>query len=439
MHERKMDRQESIEAIQDAIEALGRRGFIGQATDLRLLAELCKEQSITFYVGFDPTAESLHIGSLKQIMMMAHMQRMGHKPIAVVGGGTGMIGDPSGKTVERKLLSIDDIDKNLLGIKAQLERFLDFESGENSALILNNADWLADFTFIDFLRDVGKCFRLGEMLGKESVRMRLQSDEGMSFTEFCYMLLQAYDFLYLFDNYNCKLQMGGSDQWGNITAGMDLVRKLRSKTVYGLTSPLVVTAGGQKFGKTEAGTVWLKPEWTSPYELFQYFVRAHDDDAVDWLKVFTFLPLDEIAKLEQAMKARPEEREAQRRLAWEITALVHGRDEADKAARASEMLFGEEIKDLSDRDLETIFADVPGAQVERSRLEQGVLIPDLLVETGLVKSKREARNLVQQGGVYLNNVRVDSERKTVTSGGLASESLLVLRTGKKKYMLVKAV
>ena len=422
----------------DIIETLDQRGFLGQVTDTAI-REVCNRESVTFYIGFDPTAPSLHIGSLKQIMIMAQFQRHGHQPIAVAGGGTGMIGDPSGKTKERQLLSKEDLEFNLQGIKTQLARFLDFDCGKNSARIVNNADWLTRFSFIDFLRDVGKHFRVGEMLGKESVRARLQSEEGMSFTEFCYMLLQAYDFLHLFDNYNCILQMGGSDQWGNITAGIELIRKLRGKPAYGLTTPLVVTASGQKFGKTEAGTVWLAEDRTSCYEFYQYWIRTDDRDVIDWLKVFTFLELEEIAALQKSLKEKPEERAPHQRLAYEVTALVHGREAADKAVRASRVLFGEEIKDLSDQDLASIFADVPGTEIPRARLAEGLSLVDLIAESGLSKSKGEARRMIQQGGAYLNNLRIDSVERKVTLADLASESMLVLRSGKKKYLLVKLV
>jgi len=423
--------------MEDIIGMLEERGFVGQLTD-PAINDLCMKDQVTCYIGFDPTAASLHIGSLKQIMLLAHFQRLGHRPIALVGGGTGMIGDPSGKTKERLLLSREDIDVNLQGIRSQLERFLDFEKESNPAIIVNNADWLTKFSFIDFLRDVGKLFRVGEMLGKESVRIRINSEEGMSFTEFCYSLLQAYDFLHLYDNFGCQLQMGGSDQWGNIVAGIDLVRKMRGKPCYGLTSPLVVTASGIKFGKTESGTIWLSAERTSPYEFYQYFVRADDRDVIDWLKIFTFMELSEIAEFEKKVAENPEGREAQRRLAWEVTALVHGETEADRAVKASQVLFGAEIKELSDADLSAIFADVPSAEVAKDRLGSGVPIIDLLVETGLSKSKSEARRLVKNGGAYLNNIRVESEDKAVDTGDLASESMLVLRSGKKKYMLVKA-
>jgi len=423
----------------DAVTALEERGFEVRMTD-PALRELLGREMVTYYVGFDPTAPSLHIGSLKQIMMMAQLQKHGHRPIALAGGGTGMIGDPSGKTKERLLLSKEDLSRNLEGISNQLARFLDFDCGKNSAMMLNNADWLTRFSFIDFLRDVGKYFRVGEMLGKESVRARLQSEEGMSFTEFCYQLLQAYDFLHLLDTRDCLLQMGGSDQWGNITAGIELVRKLRQKPVYGLITSLVTTASGVKFGKTEAGTIWLDAEWTSPYEFYQYWVRADDRDVINWLKIFTFVPLSEIDELAGSLAAEPEKREPHRRLAYEVTALVHGKEEAENAVKASQALFGGgEIKDMKDRDLASVFADVPSREIEKSRLEQGINLTDLMAETGLSKSKSEARRMVRQGGGYVNNVRVDSADRQVDLSDLASESMLVLRSGKKKYMLIKAV
>jgi tyrosyl-tRNA synthetase len=430
--------------MQDVIATLAERGFLGQLTD-PALREVCNRGMIAFYVGFDPTADSLHIGSLKQIMMMAQFQRHEHRPIVLVGGGTGMIGDPSGKAQERQLLSREDIQRNLEGIKAQLARFLEFKSGPNSAIMVNNFDWLGRFSFIDFLRDVGKYFRVGEMLGKESVRARIASEEGMSFTEFCYQLLQAYDFLYLFDHHHCVLQMGGSDQWGNITAGIDLIRKLRGKVAYGLTTPLVVTATGQKFGKTEAGTIWLSAERTSPYEFYQYWVRTDDRDVIPFLKIFTFLPLEEIVELEAKMKEHPEKREAQNKLALEVTRLVHpddpskGESISTQVVAASGVLFGKEIKNLSDRDLAAIFKDVPGLEVARGRLAAGIALVDLMAEAGMSKSKGEARRAISGGGVYLNNNKVAEANRKLTLDDLASETMLVLRSGKKNYLLVKVV
>jgi tyrosyl-tRNA synthetase len=364
-------RKDKDSKMTNIIEELEARGFAPEVTS-PALRELCAREMVTCYIGFDPTADSLHIGSLKQIMLLAQFQHRGHRPLAVVGGGTGMIGDPSGKTKERQLLSKDDIEKNLQGIRKQLERFLDFDCGNNSALILNNADWLGQFSFIDFLRDVGKHFRVGEMLGKESVRLRIQSEEGMSFTEFCYSLLQAYDFLHLHDHYQCRLQMGGSDQWGNIVAGIDLVRKLRGQSVHGLTTPLVVTATGQKFGKTEAGTIWLDPRRTSPYEFYQYWVRADDRDVIPWLKIFTFLPLEEIQELERSLQKEPEKRIPHHRLAQEVTELVHGKKISTATAAVSGAIFENRQGLPSLEEMKLVMPDISAKMIPRRRLEQGI-------------------------------------------------------------------
>jgi len=417
-------------------ELLEERGFIGQVTDPGLARVLDQDQ-LTLYAGFDPTAPSLHVGNLLVIMCMAQFQRHGHRPIALVGGGTGMIGDPSGKSSERPLLSEDEIEFNLKGIRGQLERFLEFGQEDNAAIMLNNAEWLTRFRFIEFLREVGKFFRLGEMLARESVKMRLASEEGMSFTEFCYQALQAYDFLYLFDHYNCRLQIGGSDQWGNITAGMDLIRRLRAKTAYGLVSTLITTSTGVKFGKTEAGTVWLAPSMTSPYQFYQYWIQTDDRDVIQYLNYFTFMEKQEIESLKKELEEHPENRVAQHALASEVTALVHGTDAAGKAVQASGVLFGEKIENLSDEDLEMIFKEVPSSRFPRGRLEQGMALVDALLETGLCKSKSEARRLIQGGGAYVNNVRVSKTDMVIRLKNLASEHILVLRTGKKTYHLVR--
>jgi tyrosyl-tRNA synthetase len=420
----------------DLFEVLGERGFIGQVTDPGL-ADVLKQDQITLYAGFDPTAPSLHVGNLLVIMCLAQFQRHGHRPIALVGGGTGMIGDPSGKTSERPLLSKDEIEFNLKGIRGQLERFLEFGQKNNAAIMLNNADWLTRFGFIEFLREVGKFFRLREMLARESVKMRLESEEGMSFTEFCYQALQAYDFLYLFDHYNCRLQTGGSDQWGNITAGMDLIRRLRGKTAYGLVSPLITTSTGVKFGKTEAGTVWLDPGMTSPYQFYQYWIQTDDRDVIQYLNCFTFMEKQEIESLKREVEEHPEDRLAQRTLAFEVTELVHGPAPAGKAEQASRVLFGEKIENLSDKDLEMIFAEVPSSRFSRGRLDQGIGLVDALNETGLSRSKSEARRLIQSGGAYVNNVRVSTPDMVIRPDSLASEHILVLRTGKKNYHLLR--
>ena len=416
----------------DIIQTLKERGFLADLTDPEM-QKVFREKPAVFYAGFDPTAPSLHVGNLLVIMGMAQFQRHGHSPIVVVGGGTGMIGDPSGKTQERKLLSREDLEFNLAGIRRQLERFLDFSPQvKNSARLVNNAEWLLGFKFVDFLRDVGKHFRLGEMLAKESVKLRLDSEEGMSFTEFCYQLLQAYDFLHLFDEYRCTLQVGGSDQWGNITAGIDLIRKLRGKTAYGVTFPLLTTASGQKFGKTEAGTVWLDPERTPAYDFYQYFVRTDDRDAVRFLNCFTFLSAEEIQALEKSLREKPEAREAQKRLADEVTAIVHGAAAAKKARADAEQVFSQErgAVDLSKLDPSLTTA------VAGQELEAGLPLLDALVKTGLAKSKSEARRLVTQGGVYVNDGRIEDIAYTLGKKDLAKNAIL-LRAGKKNYHVLK--
>ncbi len=421
--------------MSNVITTLTERGFVSQKSDFDLADKLTRP--VTLYAGFDPTAESLHIGHLMQIMLLAQFQRHGHRPIALVGGATAMIGDPSGKSQERVLLSHETIEKNAVGIKKQLEHFLDFTCGASSALLVNNFDWIGKFSFIEFLRDVGKHFRVGEMMGKESVRKRLQSEAGMSFTEFSYQLLQSYDFLHLNRHYDCVLQVGGDDQWGNITAGIDLVRRLEGKVTYGLTSPLLTNASGQKFGKTEAGAVWLDEKKTSPYEFYQYWIRSDDRDVIKLLKFFTFLPLEQIAELEQAVQAEPEKRQAQTVLAAEVTKMVHGEDAVRIAQKASQVLYGQEISGLSDRDLNDIFAEVPSTSFSRSRLESGLPLLDALCETKICSSRGEAKKLVKSGGVYANNVKLDNMDHSFGVGSLASETILVLRSGKKNYHLLK--
>jgi tyrosyl-tRNA synthetase len=421
--------------VANIMKTLSERGLVSHKSDPQLEEKLA--QPVTLYAGFDPTAESLHIGNLLQIILMMRFQRHGHRPIAVVGGATAMIGDPSGKSEERNLLDNETIGRNLAGIKKQLERFLDFECEPNAALLVNNADWIGEFSFIDFLRDVGKYFRLGEMLGKESVRQRLQSEAGLSFTEFSYQLLQAYDFLHLSRKYDCFLQIGGDDQWGNITAGIELTRKKDGRTIYGLTSPLITTASGQKFGKTEAGTVWLDAERTSPYEFYQYWIRTDDRDVIRLLNYFTFLPIEQIAELEKDVAEQPEKRCAQQVLAQEVTKMVHGDKQTQLAQNASQVLFGQEVKGLSDRDLKSIFADVPSTSMSRQRLEEGIALIDALCDTGLAGSRGEAKKLIKAGGAYVNNVRVAKIDHQLNASSLASETILVLRSGKKKYHLLK--
>ena len=421
--------------MSNVLHSLSELGLLSHKSDAQL--EKILDRPITFYAGFDPTAPSLHIGNLLQIILMMRLQRHGHRPIAVLGGATAMIGDPSGKSEERNLLDHQTIQRNLAGIEKQLRQLLDFDGGPNSALLVNNAEWIGSFSFVDFLRDVGKYFRLGEMLAKESVRQRLQSEAGMSFTEFSYQLLQAYDFLYLSRQYDCILQIGGDDQWGNITAGIELTRKLDGRTIYGLTSPLITTADGRKFGKTEAGTVWLDPDRTCPYEFYQYWVRSDDRDVIRLLKYFTFMPLEQISELQKQLAAQPEHRRAQHVLAHEVTKMVHGAKQTQTVQNASQILFGKEVRGLSDRDLNSIFADVPSTSLPRQRLRDGMPLIDALGEAQMTNSRSEAKKLIKAGGVYINNVRVSDIDHQMTEQSLASETILVLRTGKKNYHLLK--
>jgi tyrosyl-tRNA synthetase len=412
------------------------RGMLSEATpDLQ---KILGEEKLTAYIGFDPSAASLHVGSLLPIMGLARLQKFGHTPIAIAGGGTGLIGDPSGKTKERQLLTAEQVEENLAGIKAQLARFLDFDAQANPARILNNADWLAPITMMEFLRDVGKYFTVNNLLAKEAIKRRLETEEGISFTEFSYPLLQAYDYLILHDLYGCNLQLGGSDQWGNILAGIDLIRRLRSARAHGLVFPLVTTSAGVKFGKTEAGAVWLDPKLTSPYRFYQFWLNTDDRDAIMYLKFFTWLSQEEIAELAESLQIEPEKRRAQKQLARQVTALVHGETELDKALRASEVLFGREISGLTVDELFDIFADVPSTELEKSQLD-GFTITDALVLSGLAPSKGEARRLVQGGGVCVNNRRVSDPRQTISTSDLIDGQVFVLRKGAKNYHLLKIV
>jgi tyrosyl-tRNA synthetase len=420
---------------QDLIAELRWRGLIEQTTP-GLQEELAAGVRLTAYCGFDPTAPSLHVGSLRPILGLAWLQRYGHRPIAVMGGGTGRIGDPSGKTVERQLLSYEDIARNVAGIRQQVARFLDFAEGPTGALLVDNAEWLAPWPLTDFLRDIGKHFRVGAMLGKESVRLRLGTvgegeGEGMSFTEFSYMLLQAADYLHLFRSHGCTLQIGGSDQWGNITAGIDLIRRLEGKPAHALTFPLVTTASGVKFGKTEAGAVWLDPTLTPPYDFYQFWVRSDDRDVVKLLKSMTFLEHEEIDELAARHERAPEKREAHARLAYEMTRLVHGEAAADQAREAAAKLFGP-------RTAEAAVDGAPTSEVPRAELEGGVPLADLLARCGLTKSKGEARRLIAGGGVSLNEERVADPARVVGAADLRPDGTLLLRTGKRNYHVVRA-
>jgi tyrosyl-tRNA synthetase len=416
------------------------RGLIHQLTDPELEKRLDADQ-LTAYTGFDPTADSLHVGHLLQICNLRRLQLAGHRPIAVAGGGTGFVGDPGGKSEERSLLSEEELASNLEGIRAQLGQFLDFDPQREGgpALLVNNADWLRPMSLFTFLRDVGKHFTVNNMVAKDSVKSRLsRADQGISYTEFSYMLLQAYDFLHLFETFGCRLQLGGSDQWGNITMGTELVRKVRHQEVWGLTTPLVVKADGTKFGKTESGSVWLDPARTSPYQLYQFFLRSEDSVVGSYLRYFTFLGHDEILALDEATAAHPEQRASQRELARQVCTLVHGADETARAEQAGRALFSEEVAGLDERSLLEVFAEAPSTTLDRSRLDgPGLSLVDLLVETGLDTSRGRARNTIEQGGAYVNNIRQNDPGYTVGPTDLIDGRYLVLRRGKKEYHLVK--
>ena len=412
------------------------RGMVSDATEG--LKEQFASQRVTAYIGFDPTASSLHVGSLLTVMGLARLQRYGHVPIAIVGGGTGMIGDPSGKSLERVLLSADQITENVAGVRQQLARFLDFDAAANAARIVNNADWLGTIDLLSFLRDAGKHFTVNYMLQKESVNRRLESEDGISFTEFSYLVLQGYDFLQLHDRYGCTLQMGGSDQWGNITAGIDLIRKLRARKAHGLVWPLLMTASGSKFGKTETGTVWLDAARTSPFKFYQFWLNSDDRDVVTYLKYFTYLDRPAVDALEATTKSEPEKREAQRVLAREVTARVHGADQVTRAEQASTVLFGEDITTLNADEVLAVFEDVPSTEIPGDAFDaEGMGVVDLVARVQLAPSKAEARRLVQSGGVYVNNRRVADPKARLMRNQAIDGRLFVLRKGQKQNHLVR--
>lgn len=411
------------------------RGLVYDATEG--LRDVVAREKVTGYIGFDPTAPSLHVGSLLVMTALAHMQRCGHSPIAVLGGGTGLIGDPSGKTIERQLLTVEQVEANVDGIRGQLARFLDFESADAPARLVNNAEWLTKLGAVEFMRDVGKYFSVNAMLAKESVRRRIESDEGITYTEFSYSLLQAYDFLVLYDRFGCTLQMGGSDQWGNITAGMDLIRRLRGGKAHGLVLPLIATAAGTKFGKTEAGAVWLDPQLTTPYEFYQFWLNAADRDAVRYLKFFTFLTANRIAEIAAASEREPEKRHAQRELAREVTRRVHGDEAVREAEAASRKLFGGDVSRMSAKELLQAFANVPSSEV-RVR-ESGTPVVELLASAGVTSSKGEATRLIRGGGVYINERRITDEKELLTSDQAIDGQLFVIRKGKRDNFLVRIV
>ena len=420
----------------DLLRELEWRGMVYDVTDG--LREALAAGRVTGYIGFDPSAASLHVGSLLPVMALARLQRAGHAPIAIVGGGTGLIGDPGGKTQERPLLTPDQVERNVRGIRAQLERFLDFDAAPNAARIVNNAEWLVSVDLMSFLRDVGKHFTVNYLLQKESISRRLEQEEGISYTEFSYLLLQAWDFVQLFDRYNCTLQMGGSDQWGNITAGIDLARKLRGAKVHGLVMPLVMTSAGVKFGKTEAGAVWLDPALTSPFRFYQFWLNTSDRDAVTYLKFFTFLDEAQIAALAAANASQPEKREAQRALAAHVTDLVHGDGQRRRAEQASALLFGGDIRRASKEDILTVFEDVPSIEVDRGDFAaDGVPAAKLIALSGLEPSSSAAARLIKGGGFYINDERVTSEKARVSIDQAIDGELFVLRKGQRDRRLVR--
>jgi tyrosyl-tRNA synthetase len=419
----------------DLVAEFRARGVLYDATEG--LAELSARERLTAYAGFDPTASSLHVGSLLPLMALRRLQRLGHTPIAIVGGGTGLVGDPSGKSQERVLLTRQRLDENVAGIRSQIERFLAPPGEPSPALIIDNATWLSAIDLMTFLRDTGKHFTVNYLLQKEAVSRRLESEDGISFTEFSYLLLQAYDFLQLFDRHGCTLQIGGSDQWGNITAGIDLIRKLRAKKAHGLVMPLVTTVSGVKFGKTEAGAVWLDPARTSPYEFYQFWLNTDDRDAIKYLRFFTFLDEPAIGAIETEMRRAPESRVAQRTLAREVTALVHGRPEVARAERSAAAMFGGDVRTLGAAEFLMAFDSVPSTSVTPESVSAGLAVTDLLVASGLAKSKSEATRLVRGGGVYLNGERVGDERRQIGSGDVLHGRFLVLRKGAKQQHVVK--
>jgi len=416
-------------------EDLAFRGLTQQVTDPGLPA-LLDAGGLTAYAGFDPSAPSLQLGNLVGVLNLVRLQRAGHRPIALAGGGTGMVGDPSGKAEERSLLAADQLDVNVAGIRAQLERFLDFDAG---ALLVDNGDWLWKVGLLEFLRDVGKHFTVNAMIARDSVRARLeQREQGISYTEFSYMLLQAYDFLQLFDRHGCRLQLGGSDQWGNIVSGVDLVRRVRAADAYGLTTPLLTDEHGRKLGKTETGTIWLDPRLTSPYQLFQYLLNSPDDRVGTYLRALTLLPHGRIGELDQTRAEHPERREAQRALAREVVTLVHGATEADRAEEAGRALFGAEVAGLDEATLLAVFAEAPASVVARSALAgAGLSVVEALADCGLTPSRSAARTAVAQGGAYVNNVRVPDLDRRLTVADLLHDRYLVLRRGRRDHHLLK--
>ena len=422
------------------IEELEWRDLISDCTDREGLQERLAKGPITLYCGFDPTADSLHVGSLVPLLALRRFQLCGHHPIAVAGGATGSIGDPSGKTAERQLLTHELLKANIEGVKVQLGSFMEFEGVENAAQLVDNADWTAPMSFLDVLRDIGKHFKVNAMVSKESVRARMEDrDVGISYTEFSYMILQALDFHHLCETQDCELQIGGSDQWGNITAGIDLIHRKQNRQAYGLTLPLITNADGTKFGKTESGAVWLDVNRTSIYQFYQFWVRVDDRDVVRYLKYFTFLSRDEVEELASQHEAEPHARIAHKALAWEVTTLVHGEEAVTEAIRASEILFGGELEGITEATFREVAGEVPTCELSTDRFGgEGLWLPELLHEAGLAQSRGQARKDVKGGGVYVNGKRIDDEQHKLTSSDLMFGKYVLLRRGKRNYAVVTA-
>ncbi len=420
------------------IEELKWRGLLADCTDLDALTRRLAAGPVALYCGFDPSGDSLHVGSLVGQLMLRRFQLQGHRPIALAGGATGMIGDPSGKSAERNLLSREQLDRNLASIKGQLSRILDFDTKVNPARMVDNASWTSGISYLDFLRDIGKFFSVNMMVAKESVRARMEGEGGISYTEFSYMLLQAHDFYHLRKAHDCELQIGGSDQWGNITAGTDLIRRKLGVASWGLTFPLITKSDGTKFGKTEEGAIWLDPAKTSPYRFYQFFVNTEDSMVAAYLRKFTLLAEAQIGELEARHLANPAAREAHKALAREATSIVHGKTACDDAVRASEIMFGGGLEGITEQLFNDVAGEIPTKSLEKSKLEgAGIALIDLLVHGGLCPSRGQARKDIEGGGIYLNNVRAADASRSVALGDLLFGRFLLLRKGRRSYLLLR--
>jgi len=420
------------------LDELAARGLVADVTDRDALKKLLGDERVTLYAGYDPTFPSMHVGNLVPMIMQARLQRAGHKPIVLIGGATGMVGDPSGKSAERNLLGDDELAANVAGMRSQLSRFLDFAPGPTGAVLVNNADWTRGVGYLEFLRDIGKYLTINYMMAKDSVRARLEGEAGISYTEFSYMLLQAFDFVHLAKAHGCRLQVGGSDQYGNITAGCELSRKMGGAQLFGLTAPLLLDSSGQKMGKTSTGErVWLDAERTPPYSFYQYFLNVTDEEASRLLKIFSLRSLEEIGEIVRSHDADRSQRVAQRELARELTTWVHGADETARVEEASRIMFGGSLEGVQERTLELLTKVVPVVEIDRTELANGIALVELLTRT-VAESKSAARRLVQQGGAYINNVRVTDGERRIGLADLVTPTLLVVRGGRKDYRLVRA-